>query len=1362
MPISATDLNKAYLAYFGRPADFTGQSYFATKDLADVVAAFDTSAESKALYGDNVTAKVNAIYNNLFNRDAEPAGLQYWVNQIQTGKITGAGAALAILNGALTTDAASVQNKLQASAAFVAALDTTPEIVGYSGTSAAEAARVWLKSVGSTTGSLTTAIAGVDAAVKGAVAGSTSSGGTFNLVVGQDSIVGTSSADTFKANVSQNDLGQQVNTLGSGDVLNGGAGIDTLSAKITAGVFAGSLTGGSSSMPIQAETTSVEMIKLQAVQSGINDTNTEVYVNAKDMHGITKIASNYSDANLVIQNLTTLDNAGNARNVSDLTVGMEYTGNADSRWNESDMTVYFDQDYLTPRPTSTNPSIDILAMNEDAYDQTGGAQPLVGVFFRELTVTVNGTRFDLTQFMGEDRLGGGTEITTYPQLLAAIQNALVQLKAANPGNAPLQTLTASFGGPFLTDVDPVTLVQRVGETIRLNISGLTNGVSNTLKVASTDLEVARVANSTFENNNRYERADNDPAIPGKVLSINVDLEKVGLAGDGGKLVIGSMNKTSENVWDAVNTTTATTSGIEQFDVTVRGNNDKSSSLSGLHSTNNNLRTVNLVTDAALTGTSFADVTIGNSQTAGLSVVNKMPLDILPTLANQNALKDVQTFNASGVKGEVTLFAALTSEVTAKYMTLKDQAPAASGADNVTFTYTGGSNNDYLNIAIDSANLSKAGTTAREDFALKIAGGAGNDVITLGVVDATGLAAAGNWYENSKLNANLGIDAGAGDDTVWTPGSGDVVVLLGAGNDTAYSDNTGAKAVWAYNGTGAINNLLSDANNSYNLFKTSVSITFKGITATAAITDVNGVASDLAINQAIKLAINSNDVLKKLLVVTDGPANTLVVTSLIDGDMTGDLAIGLVAPAATAITAGEYLQLQATYGAASPAAVLAAINASVAAMVAKGDYDNAPTELGAIGTGVTDSTTTGDAGNDVIVLSTQGNSNEVVVYNATAFGADTIVNFEVAGAGIDRLNFTGLNGRITTQADLGVTAANGLINNSIIVSAVTADGGVVGTAEVGETFNAAAIKLTFDASALEDAIATNHVFITYNAANVGSVYTIVDGIGNNDSVVTFAGTIDLADTNWATLTTANFFGTVAPVVVTPTFSVSAPAAAAEGASATYTVTLAGAPAADTTVDYALSFGGTATAADLGAGTALTGTLTFAAGVTTQTVVVPFATDAVTPEAGEAVTLTLSASSAGSSIVTAAATTAITDVAPPAGSIIPVPAAGAAGTAAADTFTVNAVAALADAAGTNYQATLTGFSAANDRLQIHLPTANAAITTLDQLAGQQGVTVNVDPFDGSILINFGNDANGGEVVALTLTGVTDLTAVLVSIV
>lgn len=230
MPISATDLNKAYLAYFGRPADFTGKTYFANLEQADVIKAFDASAESQALYGTNVSAKVNAIYQNLFNRDAEPAGLTYWVTLINQGRVTAAGAAFAILNGALTTDATAVANKLAASNAFVAALDTTPELVGYSGMDSAASARTWLHAVGSDAASLTAAIAGVDAAVTAAVAvGTGEGGGGFQLTNGTD----VASANVFTAGQVYTPGGDdRINSLQDEDRLTGTGINPTLNATL--------------------------------------------------------------------------------------------------------------------------------------------------------------------------------------------------------------------------------------------------------------------------------------------------------------------------------------------------------------------------------------------------------------------------------------------------------------------------------------------------------------------------------------------------------------------------------------------------------------------------------------------------------------------------------------------------------------------------------------------------------------------------------------------------------------------------------------------------------------------------------------------------------------------------------------------------------------------------------------------------------------------------------------------------------------------------------------------------------------------------------------------------------------------------
>lgn len=230
MPISATDLNKAYLAYFGRPADVSGKQFFANKELADVVATFDGSAESQALYGGDTTAKINAIYNNLFNRDAEPAGLLYWLGQINSGKITPTGAALSILNGAAGSDATAVANKLAAADAFVSAIDTTAEIVGYSGMDAVASARTWLKSVDSTAASLTAAVAGAQAAVTAAAASGTGEGGGgYQLTSGTD----VRSANVFTGGLVYTPGGDdRVNSLQDEDRLTGTGTNPTLNATL--------------------------------------------------------------------------------------------------------------------------------------------------------------------------------------------------------------------------------------------------------------------------------------------------------------------------------------------------------------------------------------------------------------------------------------------------------------------------------------------------------------------------------------------------------------------------------------------------------------------------------------------------------------------------------------------------------------------------------------------------------------------------------------------------------------------------------------------------------------------------------------------------------------------------------------------------------------------------------------------------------------------------------------------------------------------------------------------------------------------------------------------------------------------------
>lgn len=142
-------LNKAYLAYFGRPVDPVGAYAFKDSTEIEVYQAFFASPESQRLYGAEFGAEqINKIYQMHFGRDAEPAGLAHWLGMVETGRLTPTGVALAILQGAQGSDKVIIDNKLAASAKFTAALDTLVEADAYVGDAAAQYAREFLQSVG--------------------------------------------------------------------------------------------------------------------------------------------------------------------------------------------------------------------------------------------------------------------------------------------------------------------------------------------------------------------------------------------------------------------------------------------------------------------------------------------------------------------------------------------------------------------------------------------------------------------------------------------------------------------------------------------------------------------------------------------------------------------------------------------------------------------------------------------------------------------------------------------------------------------------------------------------------------------------------------------------------------------------------------------------------------------------------------------------------------------------------------------------------------------------------------------------------------------------------------------------------------
>src|SRR5471032_3104554 len=160
MGLNTTDLQKLYVAYYNRPADPAGLQYWQSGldsgaiKLSDVASAFASSTEyTDTFAGKSHSEIINNIYINLFGHQADNAGLLYWVNLIDTGKITLAAAVTSIstssllpnADGSANTDGTVFSNKVAAATSFTNAVISTPgAIASYSGTAANVAAKAYI------------------------------------------------------------------------------------------------------------------------------------------------------------------------------------------------------------------------------------------------------------------------------------------------------------------------------------------------------------------------------------------------------------------------------------------------------------------------------------------------------------------------------------------------------------------------------------------------------------------------------------------------------------------------------------------------------------------------------------------------------------------------------------------------------------------------------------------------------------------------------------------------------------------------------------------------------------------------------------------------------------------------------------------------------------------------------------------------------------------------------------------------------------------------------------------------------------------------------------------------------------------
>jgi len=734
MALTLTQINQLYVSYFGRPADANGASYYQSVNAtpADVAAAFSASTESQALFGNQTTAQqINSIYQNLFGRDAELAGLSYWNGEIAKGAVTLAGAARAIGDAAQNTDRTTLINKVLVANSFTQALDTPNEILGYSGTAAANTARTFLSSVTAT--NLTASQAAVDTQVANTVA----AGSTIALTTGTDALVGTGRDEFFTATGT---------TSQSADTINGGAGIDTLvytgaatgytlptltnverlqfNAPTATAIDTSAVTGltnvivnspvitGTTITTANGVTTSIGRVASAATQLAVTDiavANTGATVNVGLNNGLAVATLTVTDTNLTTLNLAS---DGAANSIATLTTAGVAAGSTLNVFGSSKLTIgTLNSNFTTVNASATTNGVDITFSGGDVI-AVGGA--------------------------GNDRFAFGSSFTSADAINGAGGNDTLALNGLNYTDSANATQLAAING--VVGVETIEFTGSTGVQITGGAASTTGTAnSNFFNSAITKLVFNGAGNDVVNNAGSARTyafgADNGGDatfnLGSNVSTVNIALEGGSAATTGsatvGTLAFTPLNAdiaanpalvTNVNIVSSTTTTTAaalTAAGANTISALTAqaGSNIKVSGAADLTITaltnRANVDASTFTGKLVVTGTAGVDTFIlgsgadtvnnTNSTFANMDTITGLSrADTLVTGLTLSAAGSLITYNAASA---TTLQAALTGAEAAIV------SGASAGAVAAQFTYGGDTyvvgNNDTTNAVTSSVS-----------------------------------------------------------------------------------------------------------------------------------------------------------------------------------------------------------------------------------------------------------------------------------------------------------------------------------------------------------------------------------------------------------------------------------------------------------------------------------------------------------------------------------------------------------------------------------------------------------------------------------------------------------------------------------
>jgi len=225
MAVTREQVCELYVATFNRAPDSAGLDYWSTQEsllqIELIAQSFFDQPETQAMYPSTMsnTEYVNSIYSNVYNRDADPAGLNYWVTALDNGTLQRHNTIIALVNGAQGQDQNILDNKTEVGLYFAQfgqnlTIDQAYEV---------------MVGVGSDSTSMATALDSIDTLAKD-VAIPIDPAPRMDLTTKVDTIE-ASDINSIITGLVDTDSGEN-STLNDADTIDGGGGQDKLKLDI--------------------------------------------------------------------------------------------------------------------------------------------------------------------------------------------------------------------------------------------------------------------------------------------------------------------------------------------------------------------------------------------------------------------------------------------------------------------------------------------------------------------------------------------------------------------------------------------------------------------------------------------------------------------------------------------------------------------------------------------------------------------------------------------------------------------------------------------------------------------------------------------------------------------------------------------------------------------------------------------------------------------------------------------------------------------------------------------------------------------------------------------------------------------------